>query len=207
MTLKTLVAATGVVLCAAPVAAPVHAVAAGASSCETLASLNLPNTTITLAQTVGAGGFSPPAGRQGRGAAVYAELPSFCRVAATIAPTTDSDIKIEVWLPVAEGAVGQAHRWNGKFQGVGNGGWAGTISYPALAQAVAAGYATASTDTGHTGNNGSFALGHPEKLVDFGYRAVHDMTVEAKAIVGAYYGTSPTLSFWNGCSLGGRQGI
>src|SRR5689334_5104581 len=195
MTIKTLVVGASVLLFAAPVAAPLKATAKGASTCESLASLKLPNTTITSAQTVGAGGFTPPAGRQGRGAAVYSELPSFCRIAATLAPSADSDIKVEVWLP--------ASGWNGKFQAVGNGGWAGTISYPALAQAVAAGYATASTDTGHTGNNGSFALGHPEKLIDFGYRAVHEMTVEAKAIVGAYYGTSPTLSFWNGCSLGG----
>ena len=199
MTLKTLVVSAGVLLCAAPVAAPVHAAASAASSCETLASLKLPHTTITLAQTVGAGTFPPPAGRQGRGAAVYAELPSFCRVAATLAPSADSDIKVEVWLP--------SSGWNGKFQAVGNGGWAGTISYPALAQAVAAGYATASTDTGHTGNNGSFALGHPEKLTDFGYRAVHEMTVQAKAVIDAYYGAAPKLSFWNGCSLGGRQGI
>ncbi|HET9830784.1 MAG TPA: tannase/feruloyl esterase family alpha/beta hydrolase [Vicinamibacterales bacterium] len=199
MTLKTLVVCAGVLLCAAPVAAPVHAAASAASSCESLAALKLPHTTITLAQTVGAGSFLPPAGPQGRGAAVYAELPSFCRVAATLAPSADSDIKVEVWLP--------SSGWNGKLQAVGNGGWAGTISYPALAQAVAAGYATASTDTGHTGNNGSFALGHPEKLTDFGYRAVHEMTVQAKAVIDTYYGAAPKLSFWNGCSLGGRQGI
>ena len=90
---------------------------------------------------------------------------------------------------------------------MGNGGWAGVISYPALAQAVAAGYATASTDTGHVGNNGMFALGHPEKVIDFGYRAVHEMTVHAKSIVDAYYRSAPKQSFWNGCSLGGRQGI
>ena len=200
MTLRTLVVAAGLLLCAAPVAAPVRAATAAPLACESLASLNLPNTRITLAQTVSAGSFSPPAGRQGPGAAaVYAALPSFCRVAATLAPSTDADIKVEVWLP--------SSGWNGKFQAVGNGGWAGTISYPALAQAVAAGYATASTDTGHAGNNGSFALGHPEKLIDFGFRAVHETTQQAKAVVGAYYGSSPALSFWNGCSLGGRQGI
>ncbi len=128
---------------------------------------------------------TPGGGARGGRAQVYASLPSFCRVAATLAPSSDSDIKVEVWLP--------ASGWNGKFQAVGNGGWAGTISYPALAQAVAAGYATASTDTGHTGNSGAFALGHPEKLVDFGYRAVHEMTVQAKAIVDAFYGTAPTV--------------
>ncbi len=199
MTTSTLAFALGVLILAAPAAAPVQIAAASPSMCERLTSLQLPHTTITSAQTVGPGGFAPPAGRQGRGTAIYSELPSFCRVAATLAPSTDSDIKIEVWLPVSS--------WNGKFQAVGNGGWAGVISYPALAQAVAAGYATASTDTGHAGNNGSFALGHPEKLIDFGYRAVHEMTLQAKAIVDAYYGASPSLSFWNGCSLGGRQGI
>jgi feruloyl esterase len=100
-----------------------------------------------------------------------------------------------------------ASGWNGKFQGVGNGGWAGSISYPALAAAVAAGYAAASTDTGHVGNTAAFALDHPEKLVDMGYRAVHEMTVEGRAIVDAYYGSRPSRSVWNGCSQGGRQAI
>jgi len=174
--------------------------AGGPAACETLTSLTLPHTTVMAAQTVAAGAFTPPAGGRGRGGAeLFAAVPSFCRVSMTLAPSTDSDIKVEVWLPAAG--------WNGKFQAVGNGGWAGTISYPALAQAVSAGYAGASTDTGHTGNNGQFALGHPEKVLDFGYRAVHEMTVQAKAIVDAYYGSAPKLSFWNGCSLGGRQGI
>jgi feruloyl esterase len=199
--LRTVVGGLGILLFATPIAAPLKVSAATAAACESLTSLKLPNTTITLAQTIAAGAFTPPAGRQGRGpaAAVYTELPSFCRVAATIAPSADSDIKAEVWLPVSG--------WNGKFEAVGNGGWAGVISYPALSRAVSAGYATASTDTGHVGNNGSFAPGHPEKVVDFGYRAVHEMTVQAKAIVDAYYGAAPKLSFWNGCSLGGRQGI
>ena len=116
----------------------------------------------------------------------YASLPAFCRVAATLTPSVDSDIKVEIWLP--------SSRWNGKFQAVGNGGWAGTIWYPALASAVAAGYATVSTNTGHVGNSGAFALGHPEKVTDFAYRSVHEMTVRAKAIIDAFYGTRPTLS-------------
>jgi len=203
---------------------PVRTAAAGATTCESLSALRLPNTTITSAQVVAPGAFVPPApargaapeaegrgapgaeggaaggrGRAGGPAAVYASLPSFCRVAATLAPSSDSDIKIEVWLPAAA--------WNGKFQAVGNGGWAGVISYAALAQAVAAGYAGASTDTGHVGGSAAFAPGHPEKVIDMGYRAVHEMTVQSKAIVDAFYGTAPTLSFWNGCSQGGRQGI
>ena len=104
----------------------------------------------------------------------------FCRVAATLTPSSDSDIKIEVWLP--------ASGWNGKFQAVGNGGWNGNVPYAALANAVIAGYATAGTDTGHVGNTAAFALGHPEKLIDFGYRAVHEMTVKAKSIIDAFYG-------------------
>jgi feruloyl esterase len=120
-------------------------------------------------------------------------------VSAVLTPTPDSRIAMEVWLPSAE--------WNGKFQAVGNGGWAGTISYAAMASALREGYATASNDTGHVGGNALFAIDHPEKLVDFAYRAVHEMTVKAKAAIDAYYGQAPRLSYWNGCSTGGRQGL
>ena len=186
-----------------------------ATACEALSRLTLPSTTITLAQLVDAGAFVPPAGpappspRPGApprppDRQIYPELPAFCRVAATLRPSRDSDIKVEVWLP--------ASGWNGKFQAVGNGGWAGSIIYGGqrgLAAALNRGYATASTDTGHTGlpDDASFALGHPEKVVDFGYRAVHEMTVAAKAIVTAFYNDPPRRSYWYGCSTGGRQGI
>ena len=105
-------------------------------------------------------------------------MPAFCRVAARLTPTPDSDIKIEVWLPVSGG--------NGKLLAVGNGGWAGSINYNAMTAALENGYATTSTDTGHTGGNASFVIGHPEKLVDFAYRAVHEMAVASKAIMTAY---------------------
>ena len=177
-----------ILMCAAP---------ALAASCEGLSSLALPDTTITSAQSVGAGELNMPGGRGG--ATAYRDLPAFCRVSATLKPTSDSDIKIEVWLPAAG--------WNGKFQAVGNGGWAGVISYRELSEALRSGYATASTDTGHTGGSGQFALGHPEKLIDFGYRSEHEMTVKAKAVVNAFYGNAPKLSYWNGCSTGGRQGL
>jgi feruloyl esterase len=108
---------------------------------------------------------------------------AFCRVTATLKPTNDSDIKLEVWLP--------AGGWNGKFQAVGNGGWAGVISYSAMADALRAGYATASTDTGHVGGRGTFALDHPEKLIDFAWRSEHEMTLKAKAIIQAFYGSAP----------------
>src|SRR3979490_120139 len=112
-----------------------------ASSCDSLAALALKDTTITMAQLVPAGQFSVPGERQAgaRGANPYKGLSEFCRVAATIKPTSDSDIKVEIWLP--------ASGWNGKFQAVGNGGWAGTIGYAAMGRALAHGYATSSTAT------------------------------------------------------------
>jgi feruloyl esterase len=172
-----------------------------AASCDSLAALALKDTTVTAAQLVPAGQFSAPAGRQnaGRGGNPYKDLSEFCRVTATLKPSSDSDIKIEVWLPTSG--------WNGKFQAVGNGGWAGVISYSALADAVRAGYASASTDTGHVGGRGTFALDHPEKLIDFAWRSEHEMTVKAKAVIAAFYGSGPRLSYWNGCSTGGRQGL
>lgn len=171
---------------------------ASGATCESIGALALPNAKVTAAQQVSAGAFIPP----GPAAAVppiFTKLPTFCRVAATLTPSSDSDIKIEVWMP--------ASGWNGKFQAVGNGGWNGNIPYGTLANAVLSGYATAATDTGHVGNTASFALGHPEKLTDFGYRAVHEMTVKAKSIIDAFYGSMPTLSIFNGCSQGGRQGV
>jgi len=147
--------------------------------------------------------FGTGGGRAGRGGGPpvnpYANVPAFCRVSATLTPSSDSDVKAEVWLP--------ASGWNGKYQAVGGGGWAGAISYPAMAAAVSAGYATASTDTGHTGGTADFALGHPEKLIDFGYRAIHETTVFAKPVIAAFYGNPAKVSFFNGCSTGGRQAI
>jgi feruloyl esterase len=161
----------------------------------------LKDATVTRAEVVAPGKFSlPDGGRRGEGRGnAYKDLPEFCRVAATLAPSSDSDIKVEVWLPTTT--------WNGKFQAVGNGGWAGVISYPAMADALRAGYATASTDTGHVGGRGTFALDHPEKLIDFSWRSEHEMTVKAKALIQAFYGNAPKLSYWNGCSTGGRQGL
>src|SRR5689334_2633659 len=97
--------------------------------------------------------------------------------------------------------------WNGKLQSVGNGAWAGSISYPAMATALADGYATASTDTGHKGNSGRFVMDHREEAIDFAYRSVHEMTVAAKAFTTAFYSTAPKYSYWNGCSTGGRQAL
>ena len=179
-----------------------EALLSAAVACGSLTSLKLPNTMVTMAQEVTAGAFPPPAaGRGGRGGDgnPFATLPAFCRVALTLTPTSDSDIKVEVWLPLAG--------WNGKYQAVGNGGWAGIISYPAMADALRRGYATSSTDTGHSTPGGSFVVGHPEKFVDFAWRSTHEMAVASKAVVKAFYGNAPRYSYWNGCSTGGRQGL
>jgi feruloyl esterase len=178
--------------------------------CENLKSLTLSNVKFTTVESVAAGPFTPPPppppepGQEppppGRGPAPPIMLRAHCRAAILLTPSADSHIEMELWMPAPED-------WNGKFQAVGNGGWAGTISFPAMAQALKEGYATASNDTGHTGQNPVFALGHPEKLVDFAYRANHEMTVQSKAIIAAFYGKSSKLSYWNGCSTGGRQGL
>lgn len=165
--------------------------------CEQLKSLNLANTTITSSESMAAGPFRTPAAAPRPGAPL---LPAHCRVSATLRPSSDSDIKVEIWLP-------EAGAWNGKLGAVGGGGWVGTINYAGLIGTLQEGYAAASTDTGHQGQSAAFALGHPEKIVDFAYRAVHEMTVTAKALMTAYYGRSPRLSYWNGCSTGGRQGL
>ena len=176
---------------------------AGAASCDGLSKLHLPNTTITLAQEVASGAFEPPRGAGGPGApgAAFGQLPAFCRVAGTIKPTADSDIRFEVWMPAAN--------WNGKFVGVGNGVWAGAISYFEMVAPLLRGYATAATDDGHQGNplDAGFAAGHPQKLIDFGYRAPHDMTVVAKATIVAFYGKGASRSLFSSCSTGGRQAL
>ncbi len=163
-----------------------------------MASLSLPTTTISSARPVASGEFEPPTGRRGT-VNPFEGLPAFCRVQAVLSPAEDSRITIEVWMPVAD--------WNHKLQSVGNGAWGGVIAYPALAAALAQGYAAASTDTGHTGNSPAFLPGHPAKLIDFGYRSVHEMTVAAKNIIAAFYGESPKYSYFNGCSTGGRQAL
>ncbi len=164
----------------------VFAIAAfGAQDCESLAKLTLAATTITRAESVPAAG----------------NLPASCQVAGVIKPSSDSEVRFELWMPSAG--------WNGRFQGAGNGGFAGSINYPGMRAALAGGFATASTDTGHKGGvtDAAWALGHPEKIVDFGYRAVHLMTVDAKAIIHAFYGKGPGPSYFNGCSNGGRQAL
>lgn len=171
--------------------------ALGSEACSRLKQLSLPDTTIESADFVAAGPFRSPVPAPGPASTM--QLPAHCRVVAWLKPTSDSNIEVDVWLP--------ANDWNGKFLAVGNGGWAGSVSYPAMAQSLFEGYATASTDTGHKGGNVSFAMGHLEKMIDYGWRSEHEMTVKAKAIINAFYGRGPSLSYWNGCSTGGKQGL
>jgi len=161
----------------------------------------LPDATITSAATV-SGTFTPPSG----GTPIQG-LPSFCRVTVTLKPSPASDIKVEVWMPTTG--------WNGKFEGVGNGGLGGIISYTnlpnyldraALVDAIKAGYASASTDTGHVADDRTW-LASEDKERDYGYRAIHEMTVTAKALIKGFYGRPSSRSYFNGCSTGGGQAL
>ena len=185
---------------------------AGAASCEGLSALRLAHVTVTLANMVEAGAFvqfpaargggAPPVaaagpgagaqGGRGRGGAgpvsPFADLPAFCRVVATLTPSNDSDIKMELWLPVPAS-------WNGKLRGTGNGGLGGGATIPpnALANGVRLGYATAGNNTGHEGDS-RYAMDHPEKIKDFGYRSTHEMTVASRALIKAFYEKEVTYS-------------
>jgi hypothetical protein len=192
---------------------PCSAYAQGApsekKSCEDLMQLELTGAKILSAQTVAAGAFTPPSNMTpwmvGE-PSFYKMLPAFCRVVVEATPSADSSIKIEVWMP-AKGQSGGG--WNGKLQGHGNGGFAGEIGYRQLGASVFTGYATVGTDTGHAGGgtDASWALGHPEKVADFGYRGIHEMTRVAKVVIKAYYGKDVQHSYFAGCSNGGRQAL
>src|SRR5579862_711646 len=178
---------------------------AEAANCEKVAKLALPNATVTSAEVIAAESFHPNSSVtpwDAQAEALYRSLPAFCLVRVESHPSSDSDIKIEVWLPL-EG-------WNGKLQGRGNGGFAGEISYFSLATALHEGYAGAATDTGHAagGTDARWALGHPEKVTDFGFRAIHEMTQDAKLVVKEFYGKRPLQrAYFASCSNGGRQAL
>ena len=163
------------------------------ASCEGLTSLALPNTTITLAKSVSAGTFTPPSAR------AIQDLPGFCEVHGILKPTDVSVIHFEVWLP--------ASNWNGRLEGVGNGGLAGTISYGPMGTALRNRFAAVSTDTGHTAEESRAWLENRERLIDYSYRSLHLATVAAKAIISAYYEKPAEFSYYLGCSTGGKQGL
>ena len=176
-----------------------------ATACANLKNIKLPDTTITTAEYVNPiqespgliirGVWASPASAFG---AVTVDVP-FCRVAGVAAPS----IGFEVWMPPAD-------KWNGKLNGVGNGALAGGINYGAMLPSLRIGYAAASTDGGHksgSSTDGAWMMGHPELWDDFGYRAIHVMTRNAKAIIEAYYTKAPKYSYFTGCSGGGQQGL
>jgi feruloyl esterase len=199
--------------------------AVSATPCESLRSVSLPQATISEVHVVQAGPFVQPGGGRGavpagapqapgavpgRGGApagapapAALPLPQHCRVTMVLKPTPDSNINAELWMP--------SDNWNGKLLVVGNGGFAGSIQgYGDMQVALRLGYATAATDTGHSaadGPNGMFALGHPEKIVDFAYRAVHETTVKSKQLIKEFYDRAPQYSYFKGCSTGGRQAV
>ncbi|HYE89181.1 MAG TPA: tannase/feruloyl esterase family alpha/beta hydrolase, partial [Vicinamibacterales bacterium] len=166
------------------------------ANCESLRSLSLPETTILSATLLPAGQTFVPETTPALQKPPSLQIPvDVCRVAGVVKPA----VNFEVWMP--------ATGWNGKFQGVGGGGFAGVISYGAMMTALRRGYATASTDTGHNTPGGAWAMGRPELIVDFAYRAIHEMTVKSKEIVSTFYGNAPSKSYFVGCSTGGRQGL
>jgi len=182
------------------------ATAPAATPCENLTSLKFADAAITSAVVVPEG---PPPARGGpgggaagtRGGPPPVNLPAHCRVQMVLKPTADSLINMELWLP--------AENWNGKFMGVGNGGFAGSIqgAMMEMPQALRLGYATAGTDTGHQEQGGNWAIGHPEKMIDFGYRSTHEMTLKAKQIIKAFYDRNAKYSYFKGCSTGGRMAL
>ena len=187
--MQVLIAAAGCLL---------HASFARAATCEHLTALTIPYTEITSATSAPAGSFSPQATSEG-GPASFT-LSAFCRVLAVARPTADSEIHIEIWLPPPSA-------WNHRFLGTGNGGYSGALSYRQMANALGKGYATAGSDTGHSGGDLKFAVGHPEKINDWVYRSVHMMTETARLVVRSYYDELADHSYFWGCSTGGHEAL
>ncbi len=173
-------------------------VARAQGNCAALKSLTLEGVAVQSAEVVPAAAASPS---PILGLPDTPATPSYCRVKAIAMPTPDSKIGFEVWMPLAG--------WNDELLQVGNGGLAGSIPYPAMAQGVALHDAVAGTDDGHTGSgtDGSWALGHPEKIVDFGYRAVHETSMNSRKFVKAFYGRTQRYAYFSGCSEGGREAL
>src|SRR6202040_3786941 len=171
-----------------------YAAPAAADRCTNLLSLTLlPNTKITLAQTYTAG--------QTVSGTTTAPV-GLCRVAGTIKPGPKSNVQFEVWIPT-DGS------WNGKYQQIGNGGFAGSISLSGIANAVSRGYATAGTDDGTSGppSGAPAFIGNPDVLLDYGYRAIKATSEDSKTIIDIVTGQAPSYSYFVGCSDGGREAL
>lgn len=165
------------------------------TDCAALANIHLSHARVISATPFDAGSFKADDGK------ALPKLPAFCRVIARSAPSSDSDIQFEVWLPTAG--------WNGRLWGVGNGNFAGSISQAGLGDRLVEGYAAVATDTGHESDSmdSSWAAGHPEKIADFGHRGVHEAVVNAKRIARALYGRPPSKAYFGSCSNGGREAL
>jgi feruloyl esterase len=172
--------------------------AAQGADCQKLAGLELADAKISSAQAVVGGVFNEDTaiGRAGR---TYKDLPPFCRVRGVATPVPGSEIEFEVWLPQGD--------WSRRLHMVGNGAYSSNIYYAQMASRLRAADVAVATNTGHKGSDLSFAIGHPQRIVDFAHRAVHESVVAAKAVAKAYYGTDPTHSYFSGCSTGGYQAL
>lgn len=175
-----------------------------AVSCESLATLSLPNAKVTAAQAITTGTYKPEDARN-----TIEKLPSFCRVHVVVKP----EINVEIWMPLAG--------WNGKLMGTTPGGVLGSINYGSildlneipdpggingLASGIQRGYAMMSTDGGHKTGDETWwnDLG---RFIDLGYRGAHEMTVKGKMVTAAFYTQQPTKTYFDACSGGGRVGM
>jgi feruloyl esterase len=134
----------------------------------------------------------------GKGIPPFSTLPAFCRVAATLNPSPTSDIRMELWMPIAG--------WNGHFRGTSPNGLGGVLNYNSMAVGLTDGFAVASTDTGHQGGDMAW-MRDPDKLTDFAGRAMHETTAAAKTLATSYYGTAPTYSYMIECGGGSAAAL
>jgi len=172
---------------------------AAAAECSELAGVKLEHATVSSAEAVGSGGFGAD-GTAHPPPAEYSGLPAFCRVRGVSTPVAGSEIGFEVWLP-------RAKDWSRRLHMVGNGAYSSRIYYAQMVARIRAGDVAVATDTGHQGSELTFAIGHPQRIVDFAHRAVHESVLAAKALTKTYYGASPAFSYFSGCSTGGYQAL
>src|SRR5690242_3176777 len=190
------------VSCSMMLVAGAQCATAERNNCESLARMVLDRATIVSAVSVDAAPLKLPSAFDAKLPNVT--VPRHCEASGIARPTSDSEIHFLLWLPAPEA-------WNGKYMQRGNGGWAGSIQPAILVTPLARGYAVSATDDGHqtTGEmpDASWAIGHPEKLIDFGYRSLHETASHSKAILQAYYGKTATHAYFMGCSDGGREAL
>lgn len=169
--------------------------AARACTLEAFADVQLEQATIKAVTPVEAGTYNPPGTMQ-----QLADLPAFCRIEAVATPTSQSEIHFELWVPEGEA-------WNGKLVTTGNGGYSPALSYGDMAYAMRQGYAVMGGDTGHQTEDMLWGVTYPERIVDWGSRSIHAITVAGKALLEAKRGQAAQRAYYLGCSTGGHQGF